>query len=239
MIQKPYGKFNLEQLQELSKFVNETRDLEPMLENVFREVEPQKFKEILGDDFSWFHFYEMPLIEHATWGVLMLDWKDELALAAKSEDPQKAFFDFLKQRDPDREWNGGYKGYFETADLFAFGISIFRTIKSVMLYQKSLSTLIEEVRQGKDKSLFDAVRIDRTSMFCTSVKHRISIAEMQGDKKFFLHLKAALKGPSRKHWVSLEALRYMMNALVESGADKLSRKAIPAWSAFMVPAVRR
>lgn len=224
MSEKPYGKFNLEQLKELSQFVNETRELAPTLENVFREANPQKLKEILGENFSWVHFYEMPLNEHVAWGALILDWKDDLAIAAKAEDPQQAFFDFLKRLDPDRDWDGGYKGYFQKADLVALVISIFRTIKCIMVYQKSLSTLIDEVRQGKDKALFDVVRIDRSAMACTPVKHRISIAEMKGDKKFFLHLKSALKGPSRKHWVSLEALRYMMHALVDTGADKLSNE---------------
>jgi hypothetical protein len=95
-------------------------------------------------------------------------------------------------------------------------------MKSIMVYQKSLSTLIEEVRQGHEKALFDAVRIDRTMLACPSIIHHISMAELKGDKKFFLHLKSALKGPSRKHMVALEELRYMMQALVETGSDHLN-----------------
>lgn len=99
-------------------------------------------------------------------------------------------------------------------------------MKSLMVYQKSLSTLVEEVRNGDDKSLFDAVRIDRTVLACSPVVHRVSMAELTNDKAFFLHLKKAIKGPSQKHMVALDPLRYMMAALVDSGGDHLSRQEI-------------
>lgn len=219
---KPYGKFTLDQFKQLNEFVHETRNATPEFEKVMRDADPQKLKAILGNNFSWFHFYEMPFNDHIACGVLILDWQDDLKLAAQSEDPQQYFFDFMNRLDPDADWQGGYQGKFQKRDLVAIVVSIVRSMKSIMVYQKSLSTLIEEVRQGNDKALFDAVRIDRTILSCPSVIHRISIAEMQGDNRFFLHLKSALKGPSCKHWAGLEEMRYMMHALVDTGADRLT-----------------
>jgi hypothetical protein len=222
MIEKPYGKFTLDQFKQLTDLVHESQNLAPTLEKVFREADPQRLKEILGDNFSWVHHYEQSFNDHITWGVLILDWQDEIKKAAQADDPQQYFFDFFNRQESDDDWQGGFKGYFEKHQLVAMVVSLFKTIKSIMVYQKSLSTLIEEVRQGNDKSLFDAVRIDRTVVSCAPIKHRISIAEMVGDKKFFLRLKSAFKGPSRKHWVGLEELRYMMFALVDTGADRLN-----------------
>lgn len=224
MIEKPYGKFTLEQLKQITGLVHQSKNLAPTFEKVMRETDPKKLKAIVGENFSWFHYYEKPFNEHIGWAVVMLDWQDDLRRAAQSEDPQQHFLDFFTSIDPDKDWQGGFQGLFEKRDLMGLLMSIIRTMKSIMVYQKSLSTLIEEVRLGNnnDKSLFDAVRIDRTMLACPSIMHRISMAELKGDNNFFLHLKSAIKGPSGKHWVTYEELRYMMQALVESGVDRFT-----------------
>lgn len=219
---KPYGKFTLEQLKQLLELVDDTRHLAPTLEKVLREAGVAKVQSILGETFSWIHFYEMPFKEHIAWSLLVLDWQDEIRKAARSDDPQQYVFDFFRQLDFDDEWKGGYQGKFEKRHLLEVVISIFRTMKSIMIYHKSLSKLVEEAGQGDDKALFDAIRIDRSIVGCAVAKHRISYAEMTGDKKFFLHLRNALKGPNQKHWVGLEEMRYMMKAIVDTGGDRVS-----------------
>ena len=224
MIDKPYGKYTLDQLKKFVELLHESRNIAPELEKIFHETDPKRLKAILGESLSWSHFYEMPFNKHISSGLLVLDWKDDFKKAVQSEDPQQYIFDFFEQLDFDKEWNGGHQGKFKMHHLVEIVISFFRTMKSIMVYQKSLSTLIEEVTQGRDKSLFDAVRIDRTIVGCSAVKYRISMAEMTNDKKFFRHLNNALKGSSKKHWVGQEELRYMMQALVETGADQLNGK---------------
>lgn len=217
---KPYGKFTLKQLKELTDLLREARSLAPTLEQAFRESDPQRLKNILGENFSWFHYYEMPFNHHIAWAVIILDWQDEVKKAAESEDPQQAFLDFLNRSEFD--WDGGFQGHFEKKDLLAVIISLFRTMRSIMVFQKSLSALIEEVRLGGDRALFDAVRLDRTVVGCPTVIHRISIAEMKGDKEFFRHLKSALDGPSGKYQVTIEIMRYMMICLTDTGVERMN-----------------
>ena len=222
MIAKPYGKFTLEQLKQLTDLLRETRSLAPTLEQVFLESDPQKLKIILGDNFSWFKYYEMSFNHHMTWSILILDWQDALRRAADAVDPQQAFLNFMASPEADKDWQGGFQGHFEKRDLVAVVISLFRTIKSIMIFQKSLSAMIEEVRLGNDKALFDAVRIDRSMVGCPSIMHRISIAEMKGDKVFFRHLKSALDGPSGKYQVTIEIMRYMMICLTDTGVEQMN-----------------
>jgi hypothetical protein len=223
MTGKPYGKFTLEQLKQFNDFVHEVMNLPIELEKLLQQTDFNKIHNIVGQNFSWIKYYELPFKEHLAWGALILNFQDELRQAAQSLDPQQTIFDlFEKKLDADDDWQGGFHGLFQMQDLLALLISVSKTIKSIMVYQKSLSTLVEEVRSGIDKSLFDAVRIDRTMIACPSILHRISFAEMTGDKKFFLHLKNALKGPSRKHMVGLDEMRYMMFALVDTGANQLN-----------------
>jgi hypothetical protein len=73
MIDKPYGKFTLEQFKQFNELVHDTRNLVPTFEKVMREADPQKLNAILGANFSWFHYYEMPFNDHITWSVLILD----------------------------------------------------------------------------------------------------------------------------------------------------------------------
>ncbi len=222
MIQKPYGKFNLEQFKALSELVRETQSLAPTLEQAFQETNLEKLKAILGDCFFWWHYYEMPFNDHITWSVIILDWQDELKKAAASDDPQQAFMDFMHSPDADKDWNGGFQGRFEKKDLVAVIVSILKTIKSIMIYQKSLSALVEEVSQGHDKALFNAVRIDPTVIGCPTIMHRVSIAAMKGDKSFIRDLKGALDGPTKKYQITIELVRYMMLCLTDTGVTKMS-----------------
>lgn len=82
--------------------------------------------------------------------------------------------------------------------------------------------MIEEARSGNDASLFQAVRIDRSIAACLTFVDRIAKAELENDKKFFLHLRSALKGPSKKHWEAYKDLRYAFYVLRESGFNKMS-----------------
>lgn len=224
MEEKPYGKFSLDQLKQLTEILDESSNTATAFEEAFNKAGSKRIKSKLGEDFSWSHYYEMPFHSHITCAVFILNWKDDLDTAAKSEDPQQYFLNFLQQLDPEQEWTGGYKGYFDTHHLVEIIVSIIRTVKSIMVYRKSLSTLIEEAVSGSDKALFDAIRIDRSIVNCEVAKHRISYAEMTGDKKFFQHLNKAIKGPDRKHWVSLEHMKFMMYVLVEAGVDKAKNK---------------
>jgi len=217
MIKKPYGNYTLDQLKQFTDLVRESRNIAPELEKVMQKTNPQKLNAILGNNFSWFQFYELSFNEHIQAGMLILDWQDAIKRSAQSDDTQQYVFNFFNNLDPDKEWQGGYNGLFELRYLVALVMSIFRSIKSIMIYQKSLSTLIEEIRQGHKKALFDAVRIDRTMLACPSIIHFISMAELKRDNKFFPGLKNALKGPSAKHWGAQEELRFMMQALVEGG----------------------
>jgi len=91
-----------------------------------------------------------------------------------------------------------------------------------MLYKRSLCALVAEIREGDDNALFDAVRVDRSAVSCPTIAARISQAELLGEKRFFLRLRSALKGPSKKHWEGYRDLRYSLAVLREMGFDQLS-----------------
>ena len=91
-----------------------------------------------------------------------------------------------------------------------------------MLFHRTLDKMVADVRAGNDASLFQAVRIDRSIVACLTFADRIAKAELENDKKFFLHLRSSLKGPSKKHWEAYKDLRYALYVLRESGFNQMS-----------------
>lgn len=130
MIEKPYGKLTLEQLKTLAYQVHEARQFGQTLEPTMREAGAKKLKEILGDDFSWFEFYEFSFDYHMAFAVLIIGWQDAVKSAAQSDDPQQAFLDFVDSLDAGADWQGGYQGMFEKKHLVTIVMSLFKTIKS-------------------------------------------------------------------------------------------------------------
>lgn len=219
--QKEYGKLTVEQFKELMSRLPELRKQQGELVDIVRAVPKARLEELLPKDYYWADVYELSFIEHMALLLMAMDKLEFIHQAVQSDDPQQVVLDDLDTPD-DGEWTGGWQGQFEKADLIGLVAALQRTILSIMVYQRPLSTLVEEVRQGNDDALFDAVRLDRSMVACPTFAARISKAELSRDNHFFLRLRKALKGPSQKHWQSYQDLRYALFVLRDLGFDKLS-----------------
>lgn len=218
---KEYGKLTAVQFKALIDKLPELRKQRGELSELVRGVPKAKLEELLPRDYSWSEIYELPFIEHLALMLFVIDEVDFIHQAAQAPDPQQVVLDGLDP-DDDEEWTGGWHGLFEKKHLTGMLFTLQRTLLSIMLYQKTMSTLIDEVRQGNDDSLFDAVRVDRAAVACPTIAARICRAELLHDKHFFIRLRNALKGPSQKHWQSYQDLRYALCVLRDLGFDKLS-----------------
>lgn len=177
---------------------------------------------MLEKDFSWAEIYELIFTEHLVFLMMALDKIEFLKEAKDAPDPTQHFMDHFDIDDNIDNWTGGWKGQFKKQDLIGLVTALQRTTFSIMIYQKPIQTLVEEVRQGNDDSFFDAVRLDCSSVACPTFAARIAKAEFTNDKHFFLRLINALKGPSKKHWESYQDLRFALYTLRELGFDRLT-----------------
>jgi|CXWL01.1.fsa_nt_gi hypothetical protein len=219
--EKEYGKLSLDQFKQL---VNELPEIRNQMEEVPKLVQAtskEKINKILDKGFFWAYVYEMPFDEQLALLICALGRKDELHKAARSNDPTQATIDMFKN-DEFEDWDGGEGGFFQVKDIIGLFVTLHRNILSIMLFHRTLDKMVEEVRSGNDASLFQAVRIDRSIVACLTFADRIAKAELENDKKFFLHLRSALKGPSKKHWEAYKDLRYAFYVLRESGFDQMS-----------------
>lgn len=198
---------------------------------------------LLGDDvvpFAWCHLYELPITQHlilAMTGIAqnfdgMLDpqqiviWFKQLADSSsqvgeipKVVDLVRDYFDAME--DPSDELTEKMRPLL--ADTLGKAWSMFNTLRCVLYHGCFLNELVERVRVGDDKALFDAVRIDPTIICCSSVSQRISKATLLQDNSFFAKLRASINGKlAKREQANFQKMRLVLEVLHEGGATRLT-----------------
>lgn len=219
-MEKEYGKLTADQFREFIGRLPELRQQRDEFGVLIAKVPKKQFDQLMVSDFNWSHLYENTFAKHiaiALYAFNQLKWLNDVSLAP---DPHQFALDTWPTEDSAFvEAHPDYK----RQDLVGLAFSLQRTILSVMLFQRSMSGLIQEVRENDDmESLFNAIRVDRAAIACPSIADKIARAEIRGDKRFFLRLRNALKGPTQKHWASYCDLRYSLFTLRELGLGGLS-----------------
>lgn len=220
MVGKAFGKLSCEQFGRLIGKLPEVKGQQEEMARLMEEMPENKFDELMGHGYDWGAIYEYSFIEHTAIAFIAFGRQDLLRAAIESPDPQQFVLDAI---DLDEDQLEEPKGGWEKSVLIALVYSLQRTILSVLLYQRSLSELVREVREDHNMdSLFDAVRVDRAIISCPTIAEKIAKAQLRNNKAFFIRLRNALKGPTQKHWQAYCDLRYSLAALRELGFDKLT-----------------
>lgn len=216
-MQKEYGKLTADQFRQLVETLPEIRSQRVELSAALA-ASKEKLDQILVGGYNWGEIYEYSFVEHVSIAVVAFSFSATLSAAVASDDPTQHLLDRLEPPDDPVAHPA-----FEQQDLLGLAYSLQRTILSIMLFQRSLSGLVEDVREhGNLDSMFNAIRVDRAVMSCTTFADKIARAELRQDKLFFLRLRNALKGPSQKHWAAYCDLRYSLFVLRELGFDSMS-----------------
>lgn len=223
-LSKEFGKLTNDQFARLVKTLPELRTQSCELTKIY-QANPKRLNELLGDGpVSWGELYERPFLEQMAILTVLLRLHVPLNEAAKSSDPQEQILRWLDKDGPLDAWYESVKGSMEWKYLIWLCVVLQRNILSIMLYHQSLGGLVEAVRNGDDMAFFKAVRIDKTVLLAPTCADRLSRAELINDKTFLGHLRSAMKGPTQKHMVAIQDLRYSIVALRECGFDRFNDK---------------
>ncbi len=88
-----------------------------------------------------------------------------------------------------------------------------------------LNELIDRARNGDNKALIDAIKIDTSIIGCPTVVGKISKATRLQDVKFFAKLKSAINGKKEKlKQDNFQKMRLVFEVLYEAGALRLTDK---------------
>ncbi|MBX9810951.1 MAG: hypothetical protein K2Y16_04975 [Burkholderiales bacterium] len=221
MPEKQYGKLTADQFRRLIRKLPEFRSESKAFHEELRAASPEKLREVLGDGIWWAPLYEMPFAEVVALMVCAIGQADYLKEAVQSPDPQEIVLAEWEKLADSADMEHVPKDVTK-ADLIAIASALQRNVLSIMLYKRSLCSLVAEAKEGNDSALFEAVRVDQSAVTCPTLAVRITRAVLLGEKQFFIRLRSALKGPSRKHWEGYQDLRYSLAILREMGFDQLS-----------------
>lgn len=219
---KEYNDISLDQFKKIISDLKEFKNEDKSLQELVSSAPKEKILKLVGNDFCWSEVYELTFLQHLGLILLAMDKLEFMKEVNKTADPTQYFMDnFEFDEDPDL-YAGGHNGLFSKGDFIGLIIALQRSILSILIHQKTLQTLVEEVKNGNDNALFDAVRIDRSIITCPTISKRLALAEFQNEHHFFLRLRSAIKGPSRRHWEGYRDLRYALFVLRELGFDRLN-----------------
>jgi len=221
-MEKEFGKLTNDQFANLVKALPEFRTQSNELTKTYQE-HPKRLSELLGDGpISWGTIYEKPFLEQMAILFVLLGLNVPLHNAAQASDPQAEVMRWSDENGPLDAWYESVKDSMEWKYMIWLCVVLQRNILSIMLYHQSLGGLVEAVRNGDDSAFFKAVRIDKTVLLAPTCADRLSRAELINDKAFFGHLRSAMKGPTKKHMVAIQDLRYSIVALRECGFDRFN-----------------
>jgi hypothetical protein len=191
------------------------------------------------EPFAWCHLYEVPFRRHVTLAnAAIVQGYDGLINAEQVTDWYKQIVDTPGQIGALPDVYRQIEHHFDASEpseddvkrllptlagIFGLGLSIKYSLRCVLYHGCFLNELIERIRAGDDKALFDAVRIDPTVIGCISVSCRISKAALLQDNSFFAKLKAAINGKmAKREQANFQKMRLVFEVLLESGASRLS-----------------
>lgn len=221
-MKKDYGKLTADQLREFVQFLPVLFAMARDIDKHLASVGAEKFESVMAGDFGdYSKIYELPLIEHVSLVSVAMNRHDEVGATAASHDPQEAVLEALRNRDADDD--KPQHEAFAVVEVMALAYSLSRTLQSMAMHGRSISSLLQDVREtGSHDSLFKAIRMDRAVIGCPTAMRHIAKAQIRSDKRFFKHLQAALTGPSKKPMIGLEPMRYTLLLLREMGINDLS-----------------
>jgi len=169
--------------------------------------------EALAKVAPWSHFYELQYKEFLAVCAVTFDSADVIKSAADSPDSTQAIID-----DIDNSLDSEAKVESLTVEEKGFRASLAIAASmqqiSISMHGQSLSQLVESVRNGNDKALFNSVLIDRSIVSSPTIARRIQVAELNNDLSFMENLSKALTRnkpvrPKEKY----DDLRFMINLI--------------------------
>ena len=183
-MQKEYGKLTPAQFRTFVDQLPAFQTMAEELRELTQHTSNEKWDTLFTHDYSWAWVYELPYPVHVAIAIYVLNLSSWANDVAASPDPQQRVLDdFGADTSPD------FHPDVERQHGIGIVVSLVRTMQSIAMHGRSLSALIQDVRDENDMdSLFKAIKVDRSIVNCSTIADCIAKAEMCDDKAFFRRL---------------------------------------------------
>jgi len=161
----------------------------------------------------WSHFYELPYKEFLAVCSIAFKQSDVIKSAADSPDSTQVIIDdidsSLDTEEKTENLTDEEKGF-----RASLAIAVNMQQISISMHGQPLSRLVERVRDGDDKALFDAAAVDRSIVSSPTIARRIQVAELNNNESFMDDLsKAITKTKPVRPKEKYDDLRFMINLI--------------------------
>lgn len=123
------------------------------MRELLQKANKEKLEKALSDGKPWAVLYEMSFTEHVAFVLVAFGQKDWILAITNAEDPQEEVLKAIYS-DEDIEWNDGEGGKFTPTDVIGLTTTMQRAVLSIMLFQRLLSALMAEAREGDGASAY-------------------------------------------------------------------------------------
>lgn len=190
------------------------------------------------DEFTWCRFYEIPtkdlmvllctkLLPFVSpeqilcWFKQMADCPGNIGALPDIYSQIQTHFD--SKPDPTEDDLNSLRP--SLPEISAVFIAVQYSLWCVLYHGCFLNELIDRARNGDNKALIDAIKIDTSIIGCQTVVGKISKATRLQDVKFFAKLKSAINGKKEKlKQDNFQKMRLVFEVLYEAGALRLTDK---------------
>ena len=212
---RQYAGIPLHQLKALATAINGRQALENEWQALVAN-KPEKLWEILGSEYYWCKIYEYPVPYHFAMFLRAAGIDAEFLETLNSADHATSVVDTFLNLEQEAADSSEIKPS-DLKILFGVWYSLLKTFDCILNYGLPLDVMVKRASQGDDKSLFNAIRIDRSILSNPLVADRLARAEIERDSAFFSKLSNALKGRSQKSKSEYGVLRYFLYLFNQDG----------------------
>lgn len=201
-------------IDELAQFVHLSSGVSEVilsLKTAIQENASDYWNEI-NPPYFWSGTYERPLVEVL---AVLAEVGGPQLMSEITKDRRELLVALLTESDesPEIAWDIGNDKEYELRHFIGALYAMLISIESLGVYGKSIYALLQEVKAGVDKSLFDIVRLDRSAISAPTIADRITRAELEQDERFFKGLVNALSGKPHRRNLEHKELRFLLALL--------------------------
>jgi len=221
---KEYGKLSAQQLKELYAHSHKFKQKQKELDQLAKE-RAEQFTKIFELTPPWSSWYDLPWIKSLAFFLYITGLDIIIAKAVKSTDPQQAVIELLDNAD-EYDLDIDTLSEEEACVFFSLYFSFVGQLSSISMFDRPMSVLVEQAKNGDDEALFSAVLVDRAVLSSTRITKRIQKANFYNDNSFFDSLaKSITRTRPRRPDKELDDVRFILEALDESvGLDKITEE---------------
>lgn len=221
-MEKEFGKLSIQQLRAFYAAYYSTQEQQ---KEIAKEaaLKEEKIQILLASVGAWGAGYEIPYLKILAMFLVVTGLWEELADAARADDPQQAVLDLIES-----SWEPEHLTEEEEKQSIGLFLVVLGNQNSLKMFNQPLSDLVAKAAEGDEEAALQAVTVDRAAVQAEPIARLICRAQLAGDESFMNRLARAItRTKPRRPREDLDDVRFLLEMLDEAkGLENIAHKAL-------------